>query len=49
MVQETTGQQRQPAMVGMSLPRQDGPDKVTGRARMLEIRWCQECSMRAWC
>src|SRR6266487_4975401 len=33
MVQEPTRQQRQPARVGMSLPRQDGPDKVTGRAR----------------
>src|SRR5437588_10381210 len=26
-------QQAQPALVGTSLPRQDGPDKVTGRAR----------------
>jgi CO/xanthine dehydrogenase Mo-binding subunit len=26
-------QQAQPVLVGMSLPRQDGPDKVTGRAR----------------
>src|SRR3954452_21331677 len=28
-----TQQQGQPALVGMSLRRQDGPDKVTGRAR----------------
>ena len=33
MAQETTGQQRYTAMVGMSLPRQDGPDKVAGCAR----------------
>ena len=26
-------QQAQPVLVGTSLPRQDGPDKVTGRAR----------------
>ncbi|GAC1642384.1 MAG: xanthine dehydrogenase family protein molybdopterin-binding subunit [Ktedonobacteraceae bacterium] len=30
---QTTHQQAQPALVGTSLPRQDGPDKVTGRAR----------------
>src|SRR5436309_5873325 len=29
----TTQQQAQPVLVGTSLPRQDGPDKVTGRAR----------------
>src|SRR5256885_8018089 len=29
----TTHQQAQPVLVGTSLPRQDGPDKVTGRAR----------------
>src|SRR5881227_2581255 len=29
----TTQQQTQPVLVGTSLPRQDGPDKVTGRAR----------------
>src|SRR5947209_6685248 len=29
----TTQQQGQPVLVGTSLPRQDGPDKVTGRAR----------------
>ena len=28
-----TQQPAQPALVGMSLPRQDGPDKVTGRTR----------------
>src|SRR5260370_9561277 len=28
-----TQQQVQPVLVGTSLPRQDGPDKVTGRAR----------------
>src|SRR5437870_6607560 len=28
-----TQQQGQPVLVGMSLPRQDGPDKVTGRDR----------------
>ena len=28
-----TQQQAQPVLVGMSLRRQDGPDKVTGRAR----------------
>ncbi len=28
-----TQQQAQPVLVGTSLPRQDGPDKVTGRAR----------------
>src|SRR5438876_10849691 len=28
-----TQQQAQPVQVGTSLPRQDGPDKVTGRAR----------------
>src|SRR5260370_30607237 len=28
-----TQQPVQPALVGMSLPRQDGPDKVTGRTR----------------
>src|SRR5260221_4086901 len=28
-----THQPAQPALVGMSLPRQDGPDKVTGRTR----------------
>src|SRR5215467_2637243 len=27
------GTQQQPVLVGTSLPRQDGPDKVTGRAR----------------
>lgn len=32
MVQEMQ-QQTQPAQVGTSLPRLDGPDKVTGRAR----------------
>jgi CO/xanthine dehydrogenase Mo-binding subunit len=26
-------QTAQPVLVGTSLPRQDGPDKVTGRAR----------------
>ncbi len=30
---QTTQQQAQPVLVGTSLPRQDGPDKVTGRAR----------------
>ena len=30
---KTTQQQVQPVLVGTSLPRQDGPDKVTGRAR----------------
>src|SRR5579859_7857226 len=30
---QTTQQQVQPVLVGTSLPRQDGPDKVTGRAR----------------
>src|SRR5437588_7152092 len=29
----TTQQQAHPVLVGTSLPRQDGPDKVTGRAR----------------
>jgi len=29
----TQGTQEQPALVGTSLPRRDGPDKVTGRAR----------------
>src|SRR5437588_2720668 len=29
----TTQQQAKPFLVGTSLPRQDGPDKVTGRAR----------------
>jgi CO/xanthine dehydrogenase Mo-binding subunit len=32
MIQRTQ-QQAQPVLVGTSLPRQDGPDKVTGRAR----------------
>src|SRR6266851_9418438 len=32
MMQEAQ-QQAQPVLVGTSLPRQDGPDKVTGRAR----------------
>src|SRR6266852_4522430 len=30
---QTAHQQAQPVLVGTSLPRQDGPDKVTGRAR----------------
>jgi len=30
---EGTQQDAQPVLVGMSLPRQDGPDKITGRAR----------------
>ena len=30
---QTAHQQEQPVLVGTSLPRQDGPDKVTGRAR----------------
>src|SRR3989441_3987643 len=30
---QRTQQQAQPGLVGTSLPRQDGPDKVTGRAR----------------
>ena len=30
---QTTQRQAQPVLVGTSLPRQDGPDKVTGRAR----------------
>jgi CO/xanthine dehydrogenase Mo-binding subunit len=30
---QTTQPQAQPVLVGTSLPRQDGPDKVTGRAR----------------
>src|SRR5947207_9274510 len=29
----TTQQQAQPLLIGTSLPRQDGPDKVTGHAR----------------
>src|SRR5437660_8364004 len=32
MIQDTQ-QQAQPALIGTSLPRQDGPDKVTGHAR----------------